>query len=132
MAIIPESQELIAEEFEQEQQEMIKKIAEPFNVFVEQVISAVKSNLTFGENFRGTIKTVNFKAAATTATFSYEAKGTPVALWVGKLSPVTDIGSATNPLIMWEPDGKGNIKITSIVGLDATKEYNITFVIVSG
>lgn len=166
MADIPERRTINPEDFKDEEQEMVSKIAPVINDYTEQMNNAISQNLTISQNFLGELKTITFQAGLTSKTFRYGIESAPAALFVGRVrnlrsSAVTvkeiptpsdttvttgevapnDVAAApndtTNKLTVpvfahWSYDGKGNITIESITGLDSNTSYEITFVILSG
>lgn len=133
MANVPEQQQIIAEDFEKKYQELVSKLAEPVNTYIEQLNEILNKNLTFGDNFRGELKTITM-VAGTPLKFKYNNTAKPIGLWVVNYS---NLGNSTEELgaavqAQWTYDGKGNItvdKITAAVGGDT---YSLTLMIISG
>jgi len=132
MAQVPESPQINPEAFKEDEREMVAKIVDPINEYTNLVNEALNQNLTFDENFRGEIKSVRFLEGETTKTFKF-TKGKPAALWVVSQRNVTNPSLLNTEVVQaqWKWDGKDNVEITSILGLDVAYRYDITFIIVA-
>ena len=132
MAQVPEAPQINPEAFKKEYRELVSKLAGPINQYAELLNEVLNKNLTFGDNFRGEIKTLNFAAGETTKKFKFES-GTPNGLWVIGQQNLTDPSVLNTEVVQaqWKWDGKSNIEITSILGLNSSYKYDITFIIVA-
>jgi hypothetical protein len=133
MAGVPESQQIIPELFKQEDQDIAKKIAEPFNTYVEQLNEILNNNLTFTDNMLGSVKTFNLKGESSVA-FKYDYEQKPIGLWViayNNLDTPTEV-LTTGVTAQWTYDGKGTITVQRFSGLTTGQTYKVTFIAISG
>ena len=127
MAVVPESQEIVVEEFKSEDQDMAGRIAGPFNDLSLQLIQVLNKALTIDENMRGETRTFTFNTDTLEKTFKYNGAGTPTTLFIGDISaePTTAI------MPFWSHDGKGNVTVKLIGTLAINTDYNVTFIILA-
>lgn len=132
MAQVPEAPQINPEAFPKDQQELVSKLAGPINQYAELLNEVLNQNLTFGDNFKGEVKTLTFAAGETTKKFRF-TKGVPIGLWVINQRNLTSPATLNTNVVQaqWEWDGKNNIEIKSILGLSASYKYDITFIIVA-
>ena len=133
MATVPERQQIVPEEFKQEDQEAAGKIAGPFNTYVEQLNEILNKNLTFTDNFRGAVRTINIKGDSS-QTFRYGVREKPIGLWVVSYNNLSDPTETLTSGVsaQWSFDGAGNITVKRISGLTPADTYAVTLVIISG
>ena len=127
MATVPEIQELKPEDFEKEDRELVTRLAQPFNDFNSQIVQCLNKSLTFGENFRGEVRSFVFKSGETTKTFRYNSSGTPSSLFIAGISAAP----STAIFPYWTQDGKGSVTV-QIIGTLPSQDVTITFVILAG
>ena len=132
MAQVPEAPQINPEAFDKEYRDLVAKLSGPINQYAELVNEVLNKNLTFGDNFRGEIKILTFGAGETTKKFKFES-GTPDGLWVVNQRNLTDPTILNDSIVQaqWRWDGKTNVEITSILGLNPDYKYDITFIIVA-
>jgi hypothetical protein len=133
MANVPESQQIIPEDFKKDDQDAASKIAGSFNTYTEQLNEILDQNLTFTDNIRGELKILNY-IAGETLKFKYGRKDKPVGLWLvnyRNLDTPTEI-LAVAVGMQWEQDGEGNITLLAVPGLTASETYQLTLLIISG
>ena len=128
MSSVPESQEILVEEFKKEDQEVAGKIASSFNDFTVQMIQAINQSLTIDENMLGETRTFTFTSTSLEKTFKYNGNGTPRHMVISRID--NEPGSPLTPY--WSQDGKGNITVKIIGTLAVSTDYNITFIILAG
>jgi hypothetical protein len=133
MANIPERQQIVPEDFKKDDQETAAQIADPFNTYVEQLNEILNQNLTFSDNFRGQVKTLDI-IAGQPISFKYAKTAKPIGLWIMNYSNLTDPTEVLTVAvqIQWSFDGQGNISIDNVTGLTATETYRLTFIAISG
>jgi hypothetical protein len=133
MANTPEKQQIVPEDFKKEEQELASKIAQPFNTYVDQLDEILNRNLTFGDNLRCDLRTLQV-TAGTPVTFKYAQSGKPIGMWVINYSDITDPSAVPTTAVQpqWSYDGRGNITINNVTGLTASHKYNITIIAISG
>lgn len=133
MARVPESQQIIAETFKKEEQELVQKIADPFNTYTEQLNGILTNNLTFTDNFLGSVKSFQLQGEQSIA-FKYDFTEKPIGLWIVAFSNLSDTSEVLTSGVsaQWLYDGKGTITINRIAGLTTGKTYLVTLIIISG
>lgn len=128
MSVVPESQEILVENFKKEDREVAGLIAGSFNTFNLQMIQAINQSLTVDENMLGETRTFTFNSTSLEKTFKYNGNGTPRHMVISRTDK--EPGSALTPY--WSQDGKGNITVKIIGTLTVDIDYNITFIILGG
>jgi len=149
MSVVPESQEILVENFKKEDQEVAGLIARSFNTFNIQMIQAINQSLTVDENMLGETRTFTFTSTSLEKTFKYNGNGTPRHMIISAVDK--EPLAAITPY--WSQDGKGNITVKIVGGyteitqdiltpfsVTATQtsalapdtKYNITFIILGG
>jgi hypothetical protein len=133
VANVPEQQQIVPEDFEKKNQDMVAKIADPINTYIEQLNEILNKNLTFAENFRGELKTVTV-VGGVPLKFKYNNTAKPIGMWVLDYSNLTDPTEVLTAAVQaqWTPDGKGNITIDNVTAITATETYTLTIMIISG
>ena len=133
MAQVPESPQINPESFPKDDRDLVTRISGPITEYTELLNEGLNQNLTFEENFRGEVRTLTFDKGKTTEKFKYNGNGTPIGLWVVNQQNITSPSTInTNAVqIQWNWDGKGNINITNVVGLNAAYKYNLTVIIIA-
>lgn len=133
MAQVPEAPQINPETFKKEEKDMVSMISGPITDYAELINEGLNQNLTFEENFRGEVRTLEFAKGETTKKFKYNGKGTPIGMWVVNQRNMTDSTVLNTAVVQpqWVWDGKGNINITKMLGLTADYKYNITIIIVA-
>lgn len=133
MAKPPEFREIVPQEFKEDEQELVGKIAEPYNDLVRQTISALNKNLTFGENIDSQIA-VHQHIGGQSSTFQYNRSKPPVGMWIidirNQSTPNETLTSA--PFPQWDVNEKNQIVINNVTGLTVDNVYQITFLIITG
>jgi len=127
MANVPEQQNIQAADYPDDIQESIERLASPLNTFMSQANNALNQNLTFGQNFRGEVKSFSFSDTDKTKTFKYSGSGTPAHVQITKLSAIPQ--TAITPY--WQHDGKGNVTVTLIGDLNTDGTTTVTFIVIS-
>jgi hypothetical protein len=128
MADLPRIRRFLLEDF-QSQKEWIGPLFESLNQIIDTLYSALNKGLTFRENVRSAVRTLEFTQRSNTypLKFPWGLRGSgPTALIVvrvvyGSTAPTTTVGCD------WEFDGT-NIVIKSFFGLTPDEKYKITVV----
>lgn len=130
MATLTNIKRIIKEDFPSEVQKWIDKLLIPLNNAISQFTFALNNQLTITDNFLGVLKEVTLKGDQFPYQFNHGLKVKPKILLIGQYQET----SASPPLstagvtAQWETDGP-TIILRAITGLDTTKTYNFTFVI---
>lgn len=133
MANIPEKQQIVPEDFEEDYQDSASIIAQSFNTYVDQLNEILSSNLTFSDNIRGLVRTFVLKGDGT-VTFKYDLTDKPTGIWPISYYNVDDIEETITAgvSVQWSYDGAGNITIKRVGGLDPAKTYSVTIIVIAG
>lgn len=133
MANVPEKQQIVPEDFKREEQEVASKIADPFNTYVEQLNEILDQGLTFADNLRADIRSIEVTGGSP-ITFSYSQQAKPVGLWIVSYSNLTTPTEVLTTAVQaqWTYDGRGNITLNNLTGLTGGDKYNVTLIAISG
>lgn len=134
MASLPSIRRIMREDFPEAPQ-WLERLIFPLNLFLDSVYTALNRNLTFGENVRAQIKSIQITAgaAAINNTIAFTASISPVqgVLLLGAVQQ----GATYTPLTVaptvasWRASN-GMIYIDSITGLTAGVLYTITILVI--
>lgn len=131
MAKIKNLPRLIAEDFEEENQDLIGKVAFVMNPAFEQLVQAFNKNITVEDNLNMQVKdveiTVNSKGEPTTTTsFKSSLKGTTKGLVVIKVDSLekTTVYPTSTPFITFT-ESDGQVTINHVTGLVPNSKYQI-------
>jgi hypothetical protein len=132
MASVPEKSEISMEGLDADSVTTLTPVADVYNTFNEQVVTALNKNLTFSENFRAEIKTLSVKLSSTPSFATSVSR--PVGIWVincqNSTQPTASLPGA--PYVRWEWDGSSSINVKQIVGLNSSDTYQLTLLIIAG
>lgn len=112
----------------------IDQILLPLNEAISQFTNALSSQLTITDNMLGTVKTFSLQPAQFPFTFNHGLSIQPRICFIGQIndnsgSPATFTSA---PYAQWFIGSSANtITIQNITGLNNTKTYNVTFVILA-
>ena len=137
MARIPSTKRFIVEEFK-EQRPWIEKLLGPLNDFILNVNNAFNNNLTFTENLSSQISVVKFQTDSSgnifgDYSFKNNLKGNAVGVWIVRIqdTAANPVAVTSGVFVDWS-NGDGQIIINNVTGLGVSKEYNITFIAITG
>lgn len=128
MAKLPRLKRFVTEDYPS-QDEWIGKLFDPLNQLIDTVFDALNRGLTFSENVRSVVKTLEFTQGQSVypIKFNWGLRGTgPTALLVARVlyesaAPTASVGCN------WSFDGSG-ISIDSFFGLTDGEKYKITVI----
>jgi hypothetical protein len=133
MAKITGFKRLVKEDFPDDQQPLIEKLATVFNLFQEQVYYAFSNGISLADNVNAQTSTIRVKVSSTGVPtgnnqIKYNLKTRPVGSTVINVQNVTDTTLlAGSPFVTFTLAGS-TITLTQITGLLPNKEYDITIV----
>lgn len=134
---IPALKKIIVEDFPKQYQDLISKLAYPFNNAIETIISTVNGELTF-DNFTWQYKPVTFTVNAdgslpTSAAFTLATTGQPVGISVIKVVNNTNSTTplTTAPFATYSIGTNNLVTFSQITGLVANNNYTINFIVYS-
>jgi len=131
MAVPPEVVQLNPDDVEKDDKKVVEYMAGILNNFLLQSTNNMNKQLTFGENFRGEVKSISVKGGED-ITFKYSGEGTPRGLILSSYRNTSNESEVlANPvgIPQWSFDGKGSITVRSIPNLTASNDYLVTFII---
>lgn len=134
MASLPKIRRIMREDF-RDAPEWLDRLLYPINLFLDSVYTALNRNLTFGENVRAQVKTIQITAGATAEdnSFSFTAtiaqvQGVILLSAVQQSATYTPIGDPIS-ISSWR-FSNGMVLIDSIPGLTAGQLYTITVLVI--
>lgn len=109
----PPKLRIVRSEDYSDSEEWFKRFLRPLNDFIGAVTAALSRGLTRSENFRSTVKTLDFSSAAagtTTITVSHDLGQRPTDVWLGRLEPK---GAALSAVwsMYWEYGSGTDVKL---------------------
>lgn len=133
MALLTNIKRVIKEQMPSDVIKWIDQVLIPLNTFMSQVTYALTKQLTITDNMVGSVKTFNLTSDQFPFTFNHGLAGVnPKIVFIGQIND-TSASPATftvAPYAQWFLGNNANtIIIRSITGLDITKTYSVTFVV---
>jgi hypothetical protein len=133
MATPPERSEIVASTFEKDDQDLAARIGAIVNLYISQNNAALTRNLTWDQNIRGMRKSIQIEGNGPLS-FKYDQQFTPVGVWIVgwtdlSSSPVEVTDGVT---VDWIQDGKQNITLRHVSGLDPAKKYQLEVLVLAG
>lgn len=134
MAQLSNIKRIIKEQLPSDVQKWIDALLIPLNNAISQFTYALTSQLTISDNFLGSVKTFTLKTSDFPFTFQHSLNVKPKILLLGQI-----IDTSSNPAVFtagpvpqWNigSDGK-TIVIQTITGLDPTRSYSVTVVVLA-
>lgn len=126
---------LVKEDFSEDEQPLIEKLATVFNQFQEQVYYAFNNNITLSENIAAQTVSVRLRVSNTgvpigTTQVKYTLKTRPKGSMVINVNNLTDRSLLSgSPFVSYELNGD-LITIKQVTGLLTDKEYEVTIVFI--
>lgn len=113
----------------------IDPLIDVVNNFMESCYQALNRNITFSENIACFIKVVRVETPSTYPTmddtvFQSSLKTKAIGLQVLQAYDVSNYTPAPGPVYAPWVEVNGEIRISAITGLEASKIYNITFLVI--
>lgn len=129
----PTIKRIVVEDFP-DQKSWIGKLLLPLNQALQSISKSLTKGLTFEDNFKAQIKTLDFVKAADSFPlyFACTVAG-PQGVLILKAVPVTGSASPTIASAVWadwESTEDGRIKVTNLTGLTDGTRYKVTFLVV--
>jgi hypothetical protein len=139
MAILNNIKRIIKEQLPSAVQQWADILLIPINNFISQVTYALTNELTFTDNFLATLQQSNITTAQFPYTFTHGLNVQPMIVFIGQIQEAVNGIAVQTPTILttpaipqWIVGSNGNsITILNITGLDSTKSYNVTFVVIA-
>ena len=132
MATVPEKSEISVEGLSADQAETLNPVADVYNTFNEQVVTALNRGLTFSENFRADVRTLTLTSSSTPTVSITVNK--PVGVWLISCTNKSNprFVFTASPYVVWEWDGASSINIKQVLGLSGSDKFEITLLIIAG
>jgi len=134
MARLTNIKRIIKEQLPVEVQKWVDALLIPLNTAISQITEALSNQLTISDNMLGAVKTFTLRQSDFPFTFNHGLNVKPKILFLGQIQDTAASPAAfTNgPVPQWSigPSG-GTIVIQTITGLDPSKSYSVTFVLLS-
>ena len=111
----------------------VSKFLYTLNLFMGSVYSALNGNLTFANNMLGQINTVPIKGSSPSTSFIWNFSTLPQGVVLMNLIDTSAVPAAikTATTVQWSV-GAGVVNINNITGLDSTRTYSATFLVIGG
>ena len=125
MKISP-SKRLVVEDYKVESRELVTRLGQTLNTFLDQTSTALSSQLTLADNLKSQRFTTVLPVASSTTSFSYTLNERPTEVRIGQITRVDGTAITAAFSLTWSYDGA---KIAVVLqGLDAGKAHNITII----
>lgn len=139
VAVLNNIKRIIKEQLPSDVQKWVDVLLIPINNFISQVTYALTNQLTLTDNFLATVKTVTIGSGDFPYSFNHGLNVQPTILFIGQIqeavngTPISNITVLTTPAIaQWQLGSNGtSVQIINITGIDPTKSYNVTFVVIA-
>jgi hypothetical protein len=139
LAVLNNIKRIIKEQLPANVQSWIDVLLIPINNFISQVTYALTNQLTITDNFLGTIQQSNITTASFPYSFTHGLNVQPTIVFIGQIQEAVNGTAVQTPTILttpaiaqWQLGSNGtSIQILNITGLDSTKSYNVTFVVIA-
>jgi hypothetical protein len=133
---IPALKKIIVEDFPKQYQDLISKLAYPFNNAIETIINTVNGELTF-DNFTWQYKSISFTVNAdgslpTSAAFTLSTTGQPLGINIIQVTNNTNTKPLTTaPFATYSIGSNNLVTFSNITGLLPNTNYSINFIVFS-
>jgi hypothetical protein len=133
---IPALKKIIVEDFPKQYQDLISKLAYPFNNAIETIISTVNGELTF-DNFTWQYKSITFTVGAdgslpTSASFALTTQGQPLGMNIIRVVNNSNTVPLTGaPFATYSVGTNNLVTFSNITGLSPGINYTINFIVFS-
>ena len=120
------SKKLIPEDFPSDDRELIKRVSQVFNPFMDNVVQSLTNALTLRDNQKCKVYVYELGVAATSTKLAWDLNEKPTALFVGQVTKGNREAVTQAYALSWLfVDNK--IEAT-MIGLDATVKHEITLI----
>jgi len=110
----------------------VDQILIPINNAITQFTNAFSNQITITDNMLGAVKTFTLKTSDFPFTFSHSLNVRPKILFIGQIQETSSnpVNFLTGPVVQWYQGEAGStVVIQTITGLDSSKQYNVTLVL---
>ena len=123
---ISPAKRLVVEDYKAESRELVTRLAQTLNTFLDQVSAALSKQLTLTDNLKSQRFVAVLPIAASTTSFSYTLNEHPTEVRIGQVSRADGSAITAAFSLTWTYDGSKIIAVFQ--GLDAGKAHNITLI----
>lgn len=131
MAIPPEVVQINPDDVAKDEKKVVEYLAGILNNFLLESTNSLNKQLTFGDNFRGEVRSLDITGGQDT-TFKFRGTGIPRGIiltsFYDKETPDNVLADPVGAL-QWSTDGKSNITIKPVKGFVTDTVYTTTLVI---
>jgi hypothetical protein len=123
---------LIKEQLPNSIQPWIDQLLIPINNAITQFTNAFANQITISDNMLGVVKTFTLKTTDFPFTFSHSLNVRPKILFIGQIQDTNSTPGifTVAPYAQWDNSATASsVVIQTITGLDPTKIYNVTIVL---
>ena len=125
MKITP-SKKLIPEDFASEERELIKRVSQVFNPFMDNMVQSLTNAVTLRDNLKCKVYVLNFEADQTTAKLAWDLNEKPTALLIGQITKDNKAAVTQAYSLAWI-FVEGKVEAT-FIGLQASVKHEITLI----
>lgn len=125
MKMVP-SKKLIPEDFPNEERELIKRVSQVFNPFIDNVVQSLTNALTLRDNQKCQVYVFELAAATSTIKLAWDLNEKPTALLIGQITKNNREAVTQAYNLAWMfVDGKID---AAFIGLDTGVKHEITLI----
>lgn len=132
MSALPQIKRLLAEDYK-EAGTWISKLLYPLNLFMSSVYAALNHGITFQDNVLAQVKTLTVKGSSPAVQFPWPYASAPIGVLIIASSDTSAIPKTITAAVTcaWSYSA-GTVSINNITGLDAARQYSLTFLVLGG
>lgn len=137
MSQIPPLKKIIVEDFPKQYQDLVGRLAYPFNTAIENIVQTVNGQLTF-DNFTWQYKSVTFTvnpdgSLPSSAAFALDTTGKPLGMSIIQVTNNTSVTTQLTaaPFATYTITSSNQVNFNQITGLVANNNYTINFIVYS-
>lgn len=132
---LPTQKKIMFEDLGGDAPDWARRIVDPLNSFMETVYQAMNRNITFDQNIASFIKEVVYTTPSTYPVmeeikFQNLLKTKAVGVIILQVTDRSDYTPPAGPWVAPWAEDNGIIKVQSIPGLQASKTYNVRFLVI--
>ena len=125
MKITP-SKKLIPEDFVSDDRDLIKRVSQVFNPFMDNITQSLTNAVTLRDNMKSKVYTLEFAVGQTTSKLAWDVNEKPTALLVGQITKDNRKAITQAYTLAWLfVDNKIDV---TFIGLDASVKHEITLI----
>lgn len=126
MARINSVKKLVVEDYSSDDRQLVQKLAQVLNPFLEQVSLAINGQQTLRDNLKSKVYKISLPAGTSARTVAWNLNEKPTSVIIGALTKTDGTAPADVFCLSWRYDGEG-IHLT-FLGLDGSTDYISTII----